>query len=69
LYFGAKTIKGKRGRGSYATTIVFGISERNGKAYTEIAPDCSRATLQAIVSGKEEAESVIHSDKWRGARR
>jgi transposase len=65
-YFGAKRIKGKRGRGSYGKTIVFGILERNGKVYTEIVPDCSRATLQAIIRGKVEVESVIHSDKWRG---
>lgn len=65
-YFGAKRVKGKRGRGSYGKTIVFGILERNGKVYTEIVPDCSRATLQAIIGGKVEVESVIHSDKWRG---
>jgi len=65
-YFGAKQIKGKRGRGSYGKTIVFGILERNGKVYTEIVPDCSRATLQAIIRGKVKADSVIHSDKWRG---
>jgi transposase len=65
-YFGAKRIKGKKGRGSYGKTIVFGIFERNGKVYTEIVPDCSRATLQAIIRGKVDVESVIHSDKWRG---
>jgi transposase len=65
-YFGAKRIKGKRGRGSYGKTIVFGILERNGKVYTEILPDCSRATLQAIIRGKVEVESVVHSDRWRG---
>ena len=65
-YFGARRIKGKRGRGSYGKTIVLGILERNGKVYTEIVPDCSRATLQAIIRGRVEVESVIHSDKWRG---
>jgi transposase len=65
-YFGAKRIKGKRGRAPYGKTIVFGILERSGKVYTEIVPDCSRATLQAIIRGKVEVESVIHSDKWRG---
>jgi len=34
--------------------------------YTEIVPDCSRATLQAIIRGRVDVESVIHSDKWRG---
>jgi transposase-like protein len=65
-YFEARRIKGKRGRGSYGKTIVFGILERNGKVYTEIVPDCSRATLQAIIRGRVDVESVIHLDKWRG---
>jgi transposase len=68
-YFGATRIKGKRGRGSYGKTIVFGILERNGKVYTEIVPGCSRATLQAIIRGNVDVESVIHSDKWRGYNR
>ena len=38
----------------------------NAKVYTEIVPDCSRATLQAIIRGKVKPDSVIHSDKWRG---
>lgn len=65
-YFGAKRKKGKRGRGAYGKTIVFGIYKRNGKVYTEIVPNCSRATLQAIIKGKVDKESIIHSDKWRG---
>ena len=65
-FFGAKRIKGKRGRGAYRKTIVFGIFKRNGKVYTEIVPDCSKATLQAVIRGKVDLDSVIHSDKWRG---
>ncbi len=47
-FFGAKRKKGKRGRGAYGKTIVFGVYKRNGKVYTEIVPNCSRVTLQAI---------------------
>ncbi len=65
-YFGAKRIKGKRGRGAYGKTPVFGICERNGQVYTEIVPDCSKATLQAIIRGKVDVQSVINSDGWRG---
>jgi len=65
-YFGARRIKGKRGRGAYGKTIVFGIFRRNGKVYTEIVPDCSKATLQAVIRGKVDLESVIYSDGWRG---
>jgi len=65
-YFGARRKKGKRGRGAYGKTIVFGVYKRSDKVYTEIVPNCSRATLQAIIRGKVELESIIHSDKWRG---
>lgn len=34
--------------------------------YCEIVPDCSRATLQGIIRGRVDLESVIHSDGWRG---
>ena len=33
-------------------TIVFGIFKRNGHVYTEIVPDCSKATIQAVIRGK-----------------
>jgi transposase len=65
-YFGAKRVKGKRGRGAYKKTPVFGILQRNGNVYTEIVPDCARKTLQAIIRGKVDPNSVIHSDSWRG---
>jgi len=65
-YFGARRMKGKRGRGAYGKTIVFGIFKRNGCVYTEIVPDCRKATLQAVIRGRVDLKSVIHSDKWRG---
>ncbi len=48
-YFGGKRIKGKRGRGAYKKTPVFGIFKRGDKVYTEVVPDCAKATLQAVV--------------------
>jgi transposase-like protein len=65
-FFGARHVKGKRGRGASGKTIVFGVFKRNGKVYTEIVPDCSKATLQAVIRGKVAPESVIYSDNWRG---
>jgi len=65
-YFGAKRIRGKRGRGAAGKTPVFGILQRQGKVYTEIVPDCAKATLQGIIRGKVDPDSIIHSDKWRG---
>ena len=65
-FFGARRIKGKRGRGAYGKTIVFGVFQRNGHVYTEIVPNCSKATLQAVIRGKVALQSIIYSDGWRG---
>jgi transposase-like protein len=65
-YFGARRVRGKRGRGASGKTIVFGLLKRDGKVYTEIVPDCKKATLQAIIRGRAAPATVIHSDGWRG---
>ena len=62
-YFGARRV---RGRGARGKTIVFGLLKRNGKVYTEIVSDAQKSTLQAIIRGKVEIDSIIYSDKWRG---
>lgn len=65
-YFGARRVKGRRGRGAKGKIIVFGLLKRGDKVYTEIVDDCSVATLQSIIKGKTSINSVIHSDGWRG---
>jgi len=65
-YFGARRIKGQRGRGARGKTIVFGIFKRNGKVYTEIVPNCKRNTLRAVIKGRVSLDTIIHSDGWRG---
>jgi len=65
-YFGSRRVRGKRGRGASGKTIVFGLFKRGGKVYTEIVPDVKSATLQDIVRGRVDIESVIHTDGWRG---
>ena len=65
-YFGASRVRGKRGRGARGKTIVFGLLKREGKVYTEIVPNVTKATLQGIIKGKVDINSVIHSDGWRG---
>ncbi len=65
-YFGARRVKGVKGRGARGKTIVFGLFKRNGHVYTEVVPDCSKDTLQGIIRGRVKLESVIHSDGWRG---
>jgi transposase len=65
-YFGARRVPGKRGRGAGGKTIVFGLLKRGECVHTEIVPDASKATLQAIIRGKVDRGSVLHTDGWRG---
>ena len=65
-YFGSRRVRGKRGRGASGKTIVFGLFKRGGKVYAEIVPDAKKVTLQAIVRGHVDLESVIHTDGWSG---
>ena len=65
-YFGPRRVRGKRGRGAGGKTIVFGLFKRGGQVYTEIVPDCSKKTLQAIIRGKIDAAAMVNTDGWRG---
>jgi len=61
-YFGPRRQRGMRGRGAAKKIPVFGILKRNGKVYTKIVEDVSRYTLQNVIKGKVDRDSVIHSD-------
>jgi transposase len=65
-YFGARRVRGKRGRGACGKTIVFGIFKRNGSVYTEVVPDCKKRTLLAAIRGRVTLDAVVHTDAWRG---
>ena len=55
-YF-ARRVRGKKGRGAGGKPIVFGILERQGKVYTEIAPDSSKKQRQAAIRGQAALEA------------
>lgn len=65
-YLDPHRVRGKHGRGAYGKTIVLGLLKCNGKVYTEIVPDCTKATLKAMIRGHIEPASLIYSDGWRG---
>ena len=64
-YFGAKRVRGKRGRGAAGKTPVFGILKRDGKVFVNIVKNCSRVQLMPIIQGKILEGSTIHTDGWR----
>ena len=49
-YFGARRVRGKRGRGARGKTIVFVLLKRGDKVYTEIVPNCKRVLLYKRLS-------------------
>ncbi|WP_298043426.1 IS1595 family transposase [uncultured Campylobacter sp.] len=65
-YFGAKRVRGKRGRGASGKQPVFGIFKRDGKVYTQIVKNCSASELIPILSQFSELDSsTIYSDFWK----
>jgi transposase len=61
-FFGPWRVRGKRGRGAYKKTIVFGMLKRGDCLYTQIVPNCRAATLQAVIRGHVALDSTILSD-------
>jgi transposase len=41
-FFGARRVRGKRGRGASGKVPVIGLLKRNGKVYTQVVVNCSR---------------------------
>jgi len=65
-YFGAKRVRGKRGRGAAGKTPVFGILKRDdGTVYVNIVKNCSKAQLMPVIEGKILEGSTIHTDGWK----
>ena len=48
-YFGAKRVRGIRGRGAKGKIPVFGMLKRNGKVYTQVVKNCSMTELVPII--------------------
>ena len=64
-YFGARRVKGIRGRGAKGKTIVFGLLKRDDKVYTQIVRNCSVSELLPIIEEKISKDSILYSDCWR----
>ncbi|MBR5941008.1 MAG: IS1595 family transposase [Neisseriaceae bacterium] len=63
-YFGAKRIRGKRGRGAKGKTIVFGILNRGNKVYTQIIPNIKKLIIINIITEKVEYDAIVNTDGW-----
>lgn len=64
-YFGARRVRGKRGRGAKGKTPVVGLLKRQGKVYTQIISNCSKEELMPILRGKILSKSTVYTDGWK----
>src|SRR3990167_2608513 len=63
-YFGARRVRGKRGRGARGKTPVVGLLKRGGSVYTQIIKNCTRDQLMPIIKGKVLSEATVYTDGW-----
>ena len=63
-YFGARRVRGKRGRGASGKTPVVGLLKRGGKVYTQIIINCTREQLLPVIKGKILTNTTIYTDGW-----
>jgi transposase len=64
-YFGARRVRGKRGRGAARKAPVFGILKHYGQFLAEIIKNCSKAQLMPIIQGNSFEGSTIHTKSWK----
>jgi len=65
-HFGARRVRGKRGRVAGGKVPVIGVLKRGGTVFTDVLDDCSREALEAVIKGRVVSQSVIHTDGWKG---
>ena len=64
-YFGARRIKGIRGR-EVPKTKVFGMKKRGDKVYTQIVENCSAKELIPIIKKiAPDDNNIIYTDEWK----
>ena len=64
-YFGAKRVRGKRGRGAAGKTPILGLLKRDENVYVEIVKNCFGEQLMPIIQGIILEGSTIHTDGWK----
>ena len=64
-YFGARRVRGIRGRGARGKTPVFGMLKRGDKVYTQIVKNCSILELLPIIKGRTDTGAIIYSDGFK----
>jgi transposase len=64
-YFGARRVRGVRGRGAKGKIPVFGMLKRGDRVYTQIVKNCSISQLMPIIRGKADTDAIIYTDGFK----
>ena len=64
-YFGARRVRGKRGRGACGKRAVFGIFKRRGKVQVDVVKNCSKKSLLPLIKGKVHKGATLYTDGWK----
>ena len=64
-YFGAKRVRGKRGRGASGKIPVLGLHKRNDYVFVSVVENCSKQELMPILKGQVPEGSDVYTDGWK----
>ncbi len=64
-YFGARRVRGKRGRGASGKTPVLGLHKRGDQVFVSVVRNCSKQELMPILRGNVLSASDIYTDGWK----
>ena len=64
-YLGARRIRGKKGRGAFGKTIVFGLKKRKGHVYTQVIKNCSKQEILPLISSKIGKRTTVFTDGFK----
>ena len=64
-YFGARRIRGRKGRGAFGKTIVFGLKKRKGNVYTQVIRNCSKTEILPLINAKIGKKTIVFTDGFK----
>jgi transposase len=64
-YFGARRVRGKRGRGAGGKIPVIGLHKRGQNVYLSVVKNCSKQELMPIITGRVIEGTDIYTDGWK----
>lgn len=64
-YFGARRVRGKRGRGASGKTPVLGLHKRGDRVFLSVVKNCSKRELMPILKGHVLEASDVYTDGWK----